>query len=109
NSPWPGTTRFLGLVNPGLWQLIRSKGFDAVVVYTGYVCLSFWITLAAAKFDGSALLFGTDAHGLAARDGKKWKEAVKRLVWPTLFALADAVIVPSSRSFAMMRDLGIPD
>src|SRR6476469_3008814 len=34
---------FFGLVNPGLWSLIGSAEYDAVVVYTGYVCLSFWI------------------------------------------------------------------
>jgi glycosyltransferase involved in cell wall biosynthesis len=108
-SPRPGLARFFGLVNPGLWSLIRSGDFDAVVVHTGYVYLSFWIALAATKFYRVALLFGTDAHSLASRDGKKWKSALKRLVWPQLFALADVVIVPSSRSFAMMRDLGIPD
>jgi len=108
-SSRPGLGRFFGLVNPGLWRLIGSGDFDAVVVYTGYAYLSFWITLAAAKFYGSALLFGTDAHGLAPRDGKKWKIALKRLVWPRLFRLADVVIVPSRLSFAMMRDLGIPE
>jgi glycosyltransferase involved in cell wall biosynthesis len=108
-SPRPGLARFFGLVNPGLWSLIRSGGFDAVVVYTGYMYLTFWITLAAAKYYGSALLFGTDAHSLAPRDGKKWKSALKRIVWPWLFALADVVIVLSSPSLAMMRTLGIPN
>jgi len=105
----PGLARFFGLVNSGLWRLIRSGDFDAVVVYTGYVYVTFWIALIAAKFYGSALLFGTDAFVLAPRDGKKWKSVLKRLVWPWLFALANVVIVPSSRSFEMMRDLGIPN
>jgi len=105
----PGLARFFGLVNPGLWKLIGSGRFDAVVIYTGYMYLTFWIALVAAKFYGVALLFGTDAHGLDPRDGKRWKRALKQLVWPTLFALADVVIVPSSRSLAMMRDLGIAE
>jgi glycosyltransferase involved in cell wall biosynthesis len=108
-SPRPGLGRFLGLFNPGLWKLVSSGGFDAVVVYTGYAYVSFWIALAAAKLHGIPLLFGTDAHGLAPLDGKNWKVAVKRLVWPRLFRLASVVIVPSSRSVYMMRSLGIPD
>jgi glycosyltransferase involved in cell wall biosynthesis len=108
-SRHPTLGSFFGLVNPGLWQLVSSGHFDAVVVYTGYTCLSFWIALAAAKFHRQALLFGTDAHGLAPRDGKSWKITLKRVLWPRLFSLADVVIVPSSRSAAMMRSLGIPD
>ncbi|HEV2382717.1 MAG TPA: glycosyltransferase family 4 protein [Terriglobia bacterium] len=108
-SPWPGLGRFLGLANPGLWKLIASGGYDAVVIYTGYACLSFWIALAAAKFHRKALLFGTDAHQLAARDGKSWKMNFKRLLWPRLFRLADVVIVPSNPGKALMRSLGIPE
>jgi len=108
-STRPGLGRFFGLINPGLWRLIKSGSYDAVVAYTGYACVSFWIAMAAAKFNRTAFFFGTDAHGLAARDGKSWKISLKRLVWPRLFSLADIVIVPSSRSVAMMRSLGIPE
>jgi glycosyltransferase involved in cell wall biosynthesis len=55
------------------------------------------------------LLFGTDAHQFAARDGKGWRVIVKRVLWPRLFPLADVVIVPSSRGAALMRSVGIPD
>jgi glycosyltransferase involved in cell wall biosynthesis len=108
-APRPGLGSFLGLFNPGLWPLIGSGGYDAVVALTGYVYLSFWIALAAAKLHRTAFLFGTDAHQLAARDGKRWKVTVKRFLWPRLFALADMVIVPSTRGAALMRFLGIPD
>ncbi len=108
-SPWPGLGRFFGLANPGLWKLIASGGCDAVVVYTGYACLSFWIALAAAKFHRKALLFGTDAHGLVPLDGKSWKVPVKRLLWPRIFRLADTVILPSTRGVALMRSLGLAE
>ena len=100
---------FFGLVNPGLWKLISSADYDAVVIFTGYVCVSFWIALLAAKLHRPAVLFGTDAHALAARDGKGWKSSFKRLAWPRLFGLADVVIVPSTRGVEMMQSLGIPD
>ena len=104
----PGLGRFLGLSNFGLWKLIRSGDFDALVTMTGYRYLSFWIALAAAKTSGVSVLFGTDAHQLAPRDGNSWKVILKRWLWPRLFRLADIVIVPSSGGTGLMRSLGIP-
>ncbi|HEX2713037.1 MAG TPA: glycosyltransferase, partial [Candidatus Acidoferrales bacterium] len=109
-SPRPGLGRFFGLINPGLWKLVRQGGFDAVVLYTGYRYASFWIGLAAAKTCGKAVLFGTDASSLRPRTGGNWKVYAKRRLWPRLFRWADAVIVPSSAGVALMRSLGIsPD
>jgi glycosyltransferase involved in cell wall biosynthesis len=107
-APRPGLGRFFGLINPGLWGLIASGHHDAIVIYTGYFYLSFWIALAAAKFHGRALVFGSDGHQLASQDGKSWKVTLKRLLWPRLFGLADVVIVSSSAGVAMMQSLGIP-
>lgn len=95
-SPRPGIERFLGLVNSGLWKLVRTGGFDAVVSYTGYAYASFWITTAAAKISGTPLLFGTDATTLLPRDGKRWKLWVKRFLLPAVFRLADTAIAPST-------------
>jgi glycosyltransferase involved in cell wall biosynthesis len=106
-SPRPGVGSFFGLINTQIWSLIRARKFDAVVVYTGYVYVTFWIALAAAKISGVPILFGTDAHQLAPRDGKHWKLRVKRLFWPWLFKLADQVLVPSSGGVLLMRSLGI--
>ena len=108
-SPRPGLGRFFGLVNPGLWKLVRSGGYDAVVTYTGYAYASFWILAAAAKIRRLPLLFATDAHGLIPIDGKKWKALVKRIVWPRFFRWPDVIIVPSSQGAAMMQALGLPD
>jgi glycosyltransferase involved in cell wall biosynthesis len=105
----PGLGRFWGLMNPGLWGMIRKGSYDAVVIFTGYMYVSFWIAMIAAKLSRRAVLFGTDAHGLVPQDGKNWKIAIKKIVWPRLFRLANVVIVPSSRGIAMMRSLGIPD
>lgn len=107
-SPRPGAGGFLGLFNPGLWGLVRRGGFEAVVLLTGYVCASFWLTVVAAKLSRTAVLFGTDAHELRPRDGRQWKLWFKRAFWPRIFRLADEVIVPSSGGVQMMRELGIP-
>jgi glycosyltransferase involved in cell wall biosynthesis len=108
-SPVPRIGSFFGLFNPGVWRLVRSGGFDAVVLHTGYLRITFWIALAAAKWSRTPILFGTDNFELAPQDGKRWKLWVKKWLWPRLFRLADMVIVVSSGGVVLMRSLGIPE
>jgi glycosyltransferase involved in cell wall biosynthesis len=103
-----GADSFFGLRNPGIWKLIRTGKYDAVLCFTGYVCATFWIALFAAKFSSAAFLFGTDATTLAPRDARAWKVSFKKIIWPRLFGLADQVIVPSSKSRDLMLSLGLP-
>src|SRR5215472_10312345 len=74
-----GGESFFGLTNPGLWNLIRGRKFDAVLCFTGYLRASFWIALLAAKLSKTAFLFGTDATTLVPRDGRSWKITLKRI------------------------------
>ena len=104
-----GAESFLGLCNPGLWRLIRRNNFDAVFCHTGYLKASFWIAFLAARLSGSFFLFGTDANSLAPRDSQSWKVTLKKALWPRLFALADQIIVPSSRTRDLMRSLGFAE
>lgn len=108
-SLWPGLRRFFGLVNPGLWELIRTGGFDAVAVFTGYMYASFWISAAAAKVYGKPLLFGTDITTLRPLDERAWKVWVKPLVAPWIFHMTDIVGVGSSAGRDLMQSLGIPE
>jgi glycosyltransferase involved in cell wall biosynthesis len=103
-----GEESFFGLRNPGLAKLIREGKYDAVLCFVGYVRATFWVALRAAKSSNSAFLFGTDTTTLAPRDGRKWKSAVKKILWPRLFGLADQVIVPSSGTRDLMLSLGLP-
>ena len=102
-SPWPGSGRFFGLFNPGLWDLVRERKYDAVVIYTGYRCADFWIVAAAAKLSGVPLLFGTDANSLGSVNGRRWKSWLKRFCLPAVFRLADVSI---STGAALLRSLG---
>ena len=104
-----GAESFFGLFNPGLWKLICSGNFDAVVCYLVYVRASFWISYLAAKSSGAAFLFGTDAHSFAARDGRAWKVLLKKIFWRRLFGLADQVFARSSRARDLLLSAGIPD
>jgi glycosyltransferase involved in cell wall biosynthesis len=108
-SKRPGLYHFFGLNNPELWQLVRRNHFDAVIVLTGYIYWSFWITLLAAKVSRTPILYGTDSHGLLSRDRKAWKSWLKPWIWSFLFRLADMVIMPSTGGIALMRSLGIPE
>jgi glycosyltransferase involved in cell wall biosynthesis len=102
-----GAESFFGIFHPGMWKFIRNGNFDAVLCFTGYRHATFWIALFAAKLSKIAFLFGTDATSLEPRDGRAWKTALKRILWPLLFRLADQVIVPSSASRDVMLSLGI--
>ena len=103
-----GGQSFFGLLNPGLWKLIRGGNFEAVLDFTGYLNVTFWIACLAAKFSKTAFLFGTDATTLTPRDGRAWKTALKKILWPCLFRLAGQVIVPSSGARDLMLSLGLP-
>ena len=113
--PWKQLTNygidgllFLGLCNPGLWKVIRTGKFDAILCFTGYRCATFWIARLAASCPRTAFLFGTDSTTLASRDGLSWRATLKKFFWPHLFRLADQVIVPSSGSLDLMLSLGLP-
>jgi len=103
-----GAQSFLGICNPSVGRLIREGEFDAVLCFTGYRCATFWMARFAARLSRTAFLFGTDAVTLAPRDAGSWKVALKKLLWPWLFRLADQVIVPSSGSRELMLSLRIP-
>jgi len=107
-SPFPRLGSLFGLFNPGIWQLISNGKFDAVILYTGYACATFWIAIAAAKWNRVPVLFGTDATTLHPLDHKSWKLPLKRFLLPVVFRIADVVIVPSEASRQFILRMGIP-
>lgn len=107
-SPRPGIGRFFGLINPGLWKLVRQGRFDCLIVY-GYAYLSFWLAILSAKSARIPLILATDATRLAPRDGRGWKIPLKRILLPRIFGLADIVCAPSSATIEFLRSLGIPE
>ena len=106
-SPQAGLGGFFDLVNPGLWKIIRTGRFDAVINLISYMYASFWIAVTATKAQRVPLLLGIDATQIEPLDGKKWKLGIKKLLWPRLFGLADVMVVPSSGGVHLIRSLGI--
>jgi glycosyltransferase involved in cell wall biosynthesis len=102
-----GGDAFWGLSNPGLWKLIRTGKFDAIICYLSYWSPSFWISFFACRFSGSAFLYGTDASSLVPRGGSSWRLKLKKIIWPRLYSLPDQLFVPSVVGRQMMVSLGI--
>jgi glycosyltransferase involved in cell wall biosynthesis len=95
-----------------LRRLIDSGRWDAIVLHTGYRHRVFWSAVMQAKRRGIPVLFGTDATSYATQaDGTaKHKSALKRLILPWIFRLADVAIAPSSRSRQFLLSMGLkPD
>ncbi len=105
-SPIPGLGRFFGLFNPGVWTLIRKNHFDAAIL-PGYFYCTAWIAIAAAKWNGTPILFVTDSHGLRSwRTQSPWKLRFKKWLVRRIFSLGSAVLVSSSGGVEYLKTLG---
>jgi glycosyltransferase involved in cell wall biosynthesis len=110
NRAWrPGLKTFFGLVNTGLWKMIRRGHYDGVAIYTGYRCATFWIVFVAAKLTGTPFFFATDVSRLDSLVRSPWKGWAKRRFLPAVFRSADGVLTASTISRELVRSLGIPD
>jgi glycosyltransferase involved in cell wall biosynthesis len=108
-APRPGLGRFFGFVNPGLWSLIRSGQFDAVLV-SGYFYASAWIAILAAKWCGVPILFSTEAHSLQSwATRSKWRLFFKKCYLRRVLALGRILLTMSSGSAQQLRALGFAD
>jgi len=105
-SPVPGLGRFFGLFNPGVWKLIRESRLDAAIL-PGYFYFTAWIAIAAAKWNGTPILFVTDSHSLRSwRAQSPWKLRVKKWLVRRIFSLGDAILVSSSGGVEYLKSLG---
>jgi len=107
-SPWPGLGRFFGLINPGLWKLIRTGKYDAVFIRTGYAILSFWIVVAAARFSGIPLMGGSDAYNVAGASPRWWKSLAKRIFLPLVYRSYSVILLTSQSTVRFLQSMGMP-
>lgn len=105
----PRLGHFWGHWNPGLWKLIRRGNFDAVVIYTGYMCASFWIAALAAKSAGVAVLISTDSTTVQSREGKRWKESLKPFILRRVYSFVDVIMAASEAAKKLAMQLGVPE
>jgi glycosyltransferase involved in cell wall biosynthesis len=105
----PGLGRFFSLWNPGLWKLIRKGNFDAVVIYTGYMCASFWLAVLAAKSAGVPVLISTDSTSLQSREKKRWKEWLKPSIVRRVYSSVDLIMAASNGAKKLAVQLGVPE
>lgn len=100
---------FWGLWNPGLWKLVRKGNFDAVVIYTGYMYASFWLTVIAAKSAGVPVLISTDSTTLLSREEKRWKERLKPFIVRRVYSSVDAIMAASEAAKKLAMQLGVAE
>lgn len=103
-APKESLLRFFGLINPGLWRLIRNGRYDVVVIF-GYRAVSFWIAILATRLSGAQLVLPSEAWK-SDREGRK--DRLKRLVLPRIYGLAASCMAQSTRTVEFLRSLGIP-
>ena len=108
-APRPVLGRFFGLVNPGLWKLIRSQAFDAIVIYTGYMYASFWIACFAAKSCGIPVIISSDSSSLHQREGKRWRAKLKPFVLGHVYRYIDVLMAASRPVKELAMELGKPE
>ena len=105
----PGLGGFFGLLNPGLWSLIRDGKFDAVFI-SGYFYASAWIAIAAAKWRGIPILFTTEAHSLRSWSAQsKWRLRLKKFYMWRILSLGKVLLTMSSGSFQQLVALGFQE
>lgn len=105
----PRLGRFFGLLNTGLWRMVRMGRYDAIVIYTGYRYASFWIAVAAAKVSDTKVFFGTDATTIHLRDGARWKLFLKPRILSGIYRFADAAWAASLAGKEYLKSLGVPE
>jgi glycosyltransferase involved in cell wall biosynthesis len=106
-APRPEIGRFFGLLNPGLWKIVRDGKYDAVLV-SGYFYASAWITILAAKWYGKPILFTTDGHDLRTwTTQSRWKLWFKKFLVRRIFSLGEIVLAGSSGTVEYVRSLGL--
>jgi len=104
----PGLGRFFGLWNPGLWSLIRNGGFDAIVIYTGYMYASFWLAVLAAKSKRVAVLISSDSTTTQPRDKSGWKSRIKPFILGHVYQAIDVLMAGSPAVEDLALRLGMP-
>jgi glycosyltransferase involved in cell wall biosynthesis len=106
-SPRASLRGTFGLMNTGLWSMIRPDRFDLIVSYLGYRSLSAWIVITAARHNRVPLVLTLDAHELRPADAKGWKVPIKKFLLPWIFSLADGVFAASTRTVQLLYQLGV--
>ncbi len=107
-SPVPRSRGFLSLINPGLWGLIRTGGFDIVVCY-GYrtalvldCCDRCQVFRLRSGFHDGRPLLGCPRRIDVERDLSAW-------LCHHIFSFGDAVLAPSSATSAHLRRMGVDE
>jgi glycosyltransferase involved in cell wall biosynthesis len=107
-SKFPYVGSLFGLWNFSLWSVIRSGSFDAVVIYTGYMCAAFWQALLAAKSRGIPVVISSDSTVLQPRDQARWKRPIKPFILGSVYRSVGILMAASAAACQLALRLGMP-
>ena len=107
-APMHGVGSFFGLWNSRLWTLIRGGSFNAVVIYTGYMCAAFWQAVLAAKSRGIPVVISSDSTVLQPRDQSRWKTPIKPFILGSVYRSVDVLMAGSPAAAQLATRLGMP-
>ncbi len=108
HSKFPNFSSLFGMWNSSLWALIRRSPFDAIVIYTGYMCAAFWQALLAAKSRGIPVVISSDSTVLQPRDQAQWKRPIKPFILGSVYRSVDVLMAGSPPARQLAMQLGMP-
>jgi len=96
---------FFSVTGTGLWSVIRSGRYDAVVIH-GHNLAAHHVALAACKTSGTPAFARSETHLRLSRP--PWKEAVRRPLISWLYTTFDGFLAIGSANARYYRSLGVP-
>lgn len=105
-SPWPGPSRFSGVMNPEIATAIFRRNFDAIWIH-GWYLASNWIAWGAAAISRLPMLLRGETSGLAEPAGLKRK--VKRVVLKTFFSQVAGFLAIGTNNANFYRSYGVSE
>jgi glycosyltransferase involved in cell wall biosynthesis len=99
----PGTEHFAGCDTPEIAEIVRRARFDAFLVM-GWHVRSYWQAMFACWRAGTPVLVRGDSQ--LPTDARRWKRAVKRVVYPRFLGRIAAGLAVGARSAEYFRYYG---
>lgn len=109
-SPWPTYLQWpVGLMNLGIWGVIRREKPD-VVIGMAWTNLTWWVALFASLFSRVPFLYMNDGNLKAELAQGKWKVWIKKLLLgKVLFRLSSGFLSSGTANNQLYEHYGVPE
>lgn len=104
-SPLPNQSKFFGLINPGLFQIVARRNWDAVWIH-GWANLSYWIAFLSCFVLGIPVILRGETQNLV--DARGAKKILKKAVLRTLFRRISYFLAIGKHGREFFLEYGVP-